>query len=352
MNIELLFFIGFIVFIVAVLILDLRIIGRKSHVVSFKEAAIWSSIWIGVALLFFVFLRIKGEVIHGIGDLERLREVAGHYLPHLHLDKLLNYEVAVEQFRINTSVNYLTGYLIEKTLSVDNIFVILLILKSFSVKPEYYKPVLFWGVLGAIILRFVFIFAGAAIIDRFEWVLYVFGAYLIFAGGKMFIHRNKQHQTEPKDHFLVKYLGKHFKILPHFEGQKFWIRKKEGLYFTPLFIILVLVEFSDLIFALDSIPAIFAVSRDPYIVFYSNIFAILGLRALFFLLIQVIDKFHLLVAGVSILLVYVGLKLIFTHWLHEIGFQSIYSLYIILTVLLGSIVLSVIFPKREEQNKI
>lgn len=346
MTTEILFLLSFTIFIAAVLILDLSVLGRKSHVVSAKEAAIWSAIWIGVSLAFFVFLWLSGEIIHGIEDFDRLREVSSHYLSHLNLDNL-TYEQALEQFRINTSINYITGYLIEKTLSVDNIFVILLILKSFSVKPEYYKPILFWGVLGAIVLRFVFIFAGAAIIDKFEWVLYIFGAYLIYAGLKMFIKRNNHDHGEPKDHFLVKYLGRHFNVHPYFVGQKFRVKIDGTWFITPLFIILILIEFTDLIFALDSIPAIFAITRDPYIVFYSNIFAILGLRALFFLLIKVIDKFHFLVAGISFLLVYVGVKLIFAHWLHELGFKSTYSLYIILGVLVGSILLSVIFPKKE-----
>ncbi len=349
MSNEFLFLGGFVIFIAAVLILDLMVIGRHSHVVSVKEATVWSIIWVGVSLAFFVFLRLGGEVVHGIHDFDTLREVSKQYLAHLSFDNM-TYEQALEQYRINTSINFLSGYLIEKTLSVDNIFVILLILKSFSVAPENYKPVLFWGVLGAIILRCIFIFAGAAIINRFEWVLYVFGAYLVYAGVKMFLDRNKDEKMEPKDHFLVKYLSRHFKVHQEFEGQKFRIKKNGIWYITPLFIILVLIEFTDVIFALDSIPAIFGISRDPYIVFFSNIFAILGLRALFFLLIKVIDMFHFLVPGIALLLVFVGFKLIFAEWLHHIGFKSLYSLYFILTVLVGSVVLSMVFPKASAEK--
>jgi len=220
------------------------------------------------------------------------------------------------------------------------------ILTAFSVRKADYKRVLFWGILGAIVMRCIFIFAGAALIYRFEWLLYVFGAYLLYVGVKMYLDRNKEIKIEPQHHPLVKFLSRWFKVYPRYVKDRFFIRKDRRIYMTPLFVVIIIIEFTDLIFALDSIPAIFAISKDPYIVFFSNIFAILGLRSLFFLLVKIVEKFHLLKIGVSILLVYVGIKLIFHGWLEHIGFKSVYSLYIILTVLLGSILLSLIIPKK------
>jgi tellurite resistance protein TerC len=201
--------------------------------------------------------------------------------------------------------------------------------------------------MGAIVMRCIFIFAGAALIYRFEWVLYIFGIYLIYVGAKMYIQRNRETKIEPQNHPVVKFLSRHFKVFPRYVNDRFFIRKNGILFITPLFIVLMLIEFTDLVFALDSIPAIFSITRDPYIVFFSNIFAILGLRSLFFLLIEVVEKFYLLKIGVSILLVYVGFKLILHEWLVHIGFKPVYSLYIILFVLAGSILLSVIFPKKQ-----
>lgn len=342
---EVLFFIAFVIFIVAVLLLDLLLVGRKSHEVSVKEASIWSGVWIVLALGFAVFLRFYAEFIHGIQNFEDLRNVVQHYAPFLILDES-SYENSLNLYRKESAINFLTGYLIEKSLSVDNLFVIMAILAAFSVKKKDYKPVLFWGIIGAIVMRCIFIFAGAALIYRFEWLLYVFGMYLVYVGIKMYIQRNSETKIEPQHHPVVKFLSKRVKVFPRYVANRFFIRKNGLLYITPLFIVLVIIEFTDLIFALDSIPAIFAVTRDPYIVFFSNIFAILGLRSLFFLLIRVVEKFYLLKIGVAILLVYVGIKLLLHEWLVHIGFKPVYSLYVILFVLSASILLSIIFPKK------
>jgi len=346
MSGEILFFIAFVGFIVAVLLLDLLLVGRKSHEVSVKEAAIWSGIWIALALGFAVFLRFYAEFIHGIENFEDLRTVVNHYAPFLKLDEN-SFENSLNLYRKNSAINFLTGYLIEKSLSVDNLFVMMAILTAFSVKKKDYKPVLFWGIIGAIVLRCIFIFAGAALIYRFEWLLYIFGIYLIYVGIKMYVQRNSETKIEPQHHPVVKFLSKRFNVFPRYVANSFFIRKNGLSYITPLFIVLIIIEFTDLIFALDSIPAIFAVTRDPYIVFFSNIFAILGLRSLFFLLIKVVDKFYLLKVGVSVLLVYIGVKLMMHEYLVHIGFKPVYSLYIILFVLTTSIVLSVVFPKKQ-----
>jgi tellurite resistance protein TerC len=345
MTREILFFASFIVFVVVVLALDLLVIGRKSHEVSIKEASIWSTIWILLALGFAAFIRYYGEYVHGIENVEDLRTKVELYMPYLKLD-YTDFAASLEIYRKTSSIDFLSGYLIEKSLSVDNLFVIMAILAAFSVKKSDYKTVLFWGILGAIVMRFVFIFAGAALIYRFEWLLYIFGIYLIYMGVKMYIDRNKEIQIEPQNHPVVKFLSRKFNVFPRYVGNRFVIKKNSVYYITPLFLVLIVIEFVDLIFALDSIPAIFAVTRDPFIVFFSNIFAILGLRSLFFLLIKVVEKFYLLKIGVAVLLVYVGAKLMLHEYLEHLGFRPAYSLFIILFVLAASVILSLVFPKK------
>ncbi|NJO68248.1 MAG: TerC/Alx family metal homeostasis membrane protein, partial [Bacteroidetes bacterium] len=241
--------------------------------------------------------------------------------------------------------------LIEYTLSMDNVFVIMMILGAFSVGKKYYKQVLFWGILGAIILRFIFIFAGAALIQKFEWVLYFFGAFLVYTGISIFINRNKDEKIEPKNHWLVKFLSRKFPLFPRYVRHRFFVKRNRKLYMTPLFVVLILIEFTDIVFALDSIPAIFAVTRDPYIVFFSNIFAIIGLRSLFFLLMRVVDLFHYLKIGISFLLVFVGFKLLAHGWLEQIGFKSVYSLYVILATLVICVILSLIYPVKSKETE-
>ncbi|MBN1250799.1 MAG: TerC/Alx family metal homeostasis membrane protein [Bacteroidales bacterium] len=344
---EIIFFTVFTLTIIAFLLIDLLLIGKKEHIVSAKEAAIWSTIWISLGLLFGVFLKFHGELIHGIKTFEDLAFITNNYAENI---KLIpgDFEKSLQIFRNHQFLTYITGYLIEKTLSVDNLFVMMMILSGFGVRKQHYKPVLFWGILGAIILRSLFIFAGAALIHKFSWLLLVFGGFLIYSGVKMYIDRNKEEKIEPQNHKLVKFLSKYLSVFPKYVSQRFFIIYKGKFFITPLFIVLIIIEFSDLVFAFDSIPAIFAVTIDPYIVFFSNIFAILGLRALFFLLIKIVDKFWLLKPGVSILLVFIGLKLLFHNWLDEIGFETVYSLIFISAVLVFSIVFSLLFPKKEK----
>ncbi|MDR1780263.1 MAG: TerC/Alx family metal homeostasis membrane protein, partial [Tannerella sp.] len=235
---------------------------------------------------------------------------------------------------------YLSGYFIEETLSIDNIFVILMILRGFVVPLKDYKSVLFWGILGAIVLRFVFIFAGAALIHRFEWILLIFGAFLLYQGLKI-IWEKEGDIRDPRDNKIVAFLSNHFNITTDYdEGDRFWFRKNKKLWFTPLILVLVMIEFTDLLFAMDSIPAVFSVSLDPFIVFFSNIFAIIGLRSLFFLIADMVDRFRYLKYGVSVLLGFVGVKLLFHTWLTQIGFKPVYSLIFIFVVITSSILLS------------
>ncbi|KPK87319.1 MAG: hypothetical protein AMS27_02785 [Bacteroides sp. SM23_62_1] len=345
---ELIFLFLFIIFIVGILLFDLLIIGRESHVISFREAALWCLVWISLALLFYFFLRWKGEIIHGINSAEGLIEYKNDYGPDLALVGE-NYIENLRIYRKYISVNYLTGYMIEETLSLDNLFVILMILTGFSVSNRNYKKVLFWGILGAVVLRSVFIFAGAALIHRFEWVLLIFGAFLVYTGIRYMLKRGKKHKDINK-HFLFRFLSSNFRIYPRFVSNRFWIVKEGKFYLTPLFIVLILIEFTDLIFAADSIPAIFSVTRDPFIVFFSNIFAIIGLRSLFFFLASMHDRFRFLKYGISVLLIFVGVKLLLKDFIHEWGYQSVYSLYIIVIIISLSIGLSLLFPARKESG--
>ncbi len=346
---ELILLVAFIVFIVSVLMIDLLVVGRGSHIVSSKEALGWTTVWVLLAFGFYFFLKYFGYLLHGIDidSPESLQEVIHKYAPGLRF-RSSDFEGMVAEYCQHMSMSYLSGYFIEETLSIDNVFVIMLILKSFSVPHENYKAVLLWGILGAIVLRFIFIFAGAALIQRFDWILLVFGAFLVFQGGKILFKKEGSHK-DPHDYGWVKYLSRHLRISADYAGNKFALKKEGKHFFTPLFLVLVIIEFTDLLFAMDSIPAIFSVSLDPYVVFFSNIFAIIGLRSLFFLIFNMVEKFRFLSIGVSILLIFVGLKLLFHHYLDEIGFKSTYSLYFVLFVLTGSVVLSILFPGKTKK---
>ncbi len=275
--------IGFGVFVLAMLAVDLFLLGRnKAHKVTFREALTWSLIWFALAMLF-------GGALWGWLDHTAGREVADAKV-----------------------VEYLTGYLLEKTLAMDNIFVFVMIFSFFAVPLEFQKRVLVYGVLGAIIMRAVLILLGAWLIAQFHWVLYIFGAFLLITGIKMLMFAD--HQPDLSKNPLLKWLRKHVRITDDYHGDKFWIYDKGVRWFTPMFLVLVLIEASDLIFAVDSIPAIFAVTQDPFIVFTSNIFAILGLRALYFLLADMAERFHLLKYGLAVVLMFVGIKMLIVDW--------------------------------------
>ena len=342
---EILFLCGFIVFISAILLLDMFVIDKKAHVVSIKEAGTWTAVWIALALLFSVFLWFHGDMVHGIENFSDLQTVASRYAAHLKLDPN-DFEASLQQYRHYMTVSYISGYLIEKTLSVDNLFVMMMIFTSFGVGKNEYQHVLNWGILGAIVLRFVFIFLGAAIISRFDWVLLVFGAVLVYSGVKMYLNRNKKEEMDVEKHPLVRLLSKTGRIHTQFEGDKFFIRRAGRLLFTPLFVTVLVIEFSDLIFAFDSIPAVFSVSLDPYVLFFSNIFAILGLRAMFFLLAAIADRFRYLKLGVCVLLVFIGVKMLI-HEYFEI--DAVSSLVFIIGVLVVSIGASLVVKQQVDK---
>ena len=322
---EFIFLGGFIVFIAAILVLDMLVIDKKAHEVSIREAGTWTAVWITLALAFSAFLWFKGDMVHGISSFADLKAVASAYAPHLKLDPS-DFEASLQQYRHYMTISYISGYLIEKTLSVDNLFVMMMIFTAFGVGKNEYQHVLNWGIMGAIVLRFVFIFLGAAIISRFDWVLLVFGVLLMYSGIKMYLDRNKEAHVDAANHPVVKFCSKYFHL-------------------KPLIITVLVIEFSDLIFAFDSIPAVFSVSLDPYVVFFSNIFAILGLRAMFFLLAAVADRFRYLKTGVCFLLLFIGLKLL-VHEYFEI--DAVASLLIILAVIVISIGASLVIPQKKK----
>ncbi|OFX41133.1 MAG: hypothetical protein A2X08_04460 [Bacteroidetes bacterium GWA2_32_17] len=345
-NSEIYTFSGFILFILTILFVDLGIFDKKSHIVSLREATIWSIIWISFAIGFYFFIRFYGSHMHGIETMQQLiQKVKLNSHPIILTD---NFQESLAIYNKNLSLEYITGYLIEYALSIDNVFVMIMIFYSFNVKEKLYKRVLFWGILGAIIMRFLFIFLSSALIHKFEWTLYIFGGLLLFTAVKMFLNRNKEEKIDIHNHPVVKFASKYFKVFPKFVGQNFFIVRKSRFIMTPLFLVLLVIEFSDVIFAVDSVPAIFSITKDPYIVFFSNIFAILGLRSLFFLVVHVINLFHYLKTGLSILLAFIGTKMFLHTWLASIGFTTAHSLYVVLGILIISILASVIFPPKEK----
>ena len=296
--------IGFNVFVLLMLALDLGVFHRKSHIVSLKESLAWTGVWVALALLF------NAGVWHYAGAQKGLE--------------------------------FFTGYLIEKSLSVDNVFVFALLFSYFAVPPLYQHKVLFWGILGALIMRAVMIVAGAALITKFAWIIYVFGGFLILTGIKMILKREEE--IHPERNPVVRWFKRLMPVTPDYRGDKFFVRENGIRMATPLFVVLLLVEISDVIFAVDSIPAIFAVTKDPFIVYTSNVFAILGLRSLYFALAGVMDKFHYLKVGLGVVLTFVGVKMILAHTAWKI--DTLVSLGVIVLILATSVVWSLVKPKK------
>ncbi len=344
---ELYYFSFFLIFIVIALIIDLGVFNKHDHIVRSKQALLKTIVWISLAFAFYLILHFYGENIHGISSMESLKFHINKYGQTIALIEN-NYTQSVINYRHELSLEFLTGYVIEEALSMDNLFVIILIFTAFNVEKRLYHRVLFWGIIGAVLFRFLFIFTGSFLITKFEWILYLFAAFLIFTGIRMFVNRNQEEKIETESHPVVKFASKYFSIHEHFVGNKFFVKINHKNLITPLFLVLLIIEFTDILFAVDSIPAIFAVTKDPYIVFFSNIFAILGLRSLFFLLINIIHKFHFFKHGLSVLLVFIGIKMIFNDWLKEHGFTIEDSLIIIGTILTLSIVLSLLIPEKKK----
>lgn len=347
MSGEVIFFGGFILFIVLMLSIDLGLFNKRDHAVGLKEAALMSAVWVSFAIAFYFLLLTEGHRLHGIEDFKQLAYITQKHLHNIHLNPA-DFAGSLQLYKQNLALEFLSGYVIEYALSIDNIFVMVLIFTAFSVAPRYYHRVLFWGIVGALFMRFLFIFLGATLIKQFSWILYVFGAFLVYTGIMMFINRNQDDKIDPQHHPVVRFASRYFSVFPRFVGNKFFLKIKGKRFITPLFLVLLIIEFTDLIFAVDSIPAIFAVTKDPYIVFFSNIFAILGLRSMFFLLVNVIHKFHYLKIGLSVLLVFIGVKMLAHGWLETWGFTTAHSLLVIVLILTTSVVASLMFPQRKK----
>ncbi len=299
--------VGFVVFIISMLALDLGVFNKKAHEIKIKEAVWWSIFWIGLALIFNLGIYI----FDGKED----------------------------------ALAFLTGYVIEKSLSVDNLFVFLMIFTFFKVPKKYQHKVLFWGVVGAIVLRAIFIFAGIALIERFEFMIYIFGAFLVITGIKMGFQGETQ--IEPEHNIVLRIFKKIFPVSSKYDEGNFFTRQNNKFYATPMFIVLLVVESSDLVFAVDSIPAIIAVTRNPFIVFTSNIFAILGLRALYFALSSFVERFYYLKYALSVILTYVGVKMLITHF-YKIPTGM--SLLIIVGVLGLAVLMSFVREKKSKKR--
>lgn len=293
----------FNLFVLLAVALDLAVFHRRAHKIALREALSWSLVWIALAIVF------------GLG-------VFRFYGPQ-------------------PALEFFTGYVIEKALSMDNLFVFLVIFRVFAVKDEFQHRVLAYGILGALVLRGIMIAAGAALLHRFDWIMYVFGAFIIYAGLHMlFQGRAADH---PEKNFLVRYLSKHLPLTRDYRQQKFFVRESGKLFATPLFLVLLVVEITDVTFAVDSIPAVFGITRDPFIVYSSNVFAILGLRALYFLLAAVLEKLAYIKVGLAVVLIFVGAKMIVEPWLHI-------SVAVSLAIVMGILAVSVIASLALKRN--
>lgn len=299
--------IGFIIFVLLMLALDLFVFNRKPHEIRIKEALLWSGLWIALALLF-------------------------------------NYGVFI-WFGKEKAVEFLTAYVVEESLSIDNLFVFILILRFFEIKPQYQHRILFWGILGAIVLRAIFIIAGVALIGMFHWIIYIFGVFLIFTGAKIPFEKDKK--LEPDKNIMVRLFKKIMPVSNNTEKGKLFIRANYKTYATPLFIALIMIEFSDLIFAVDSIPAVLAISNDPFIVYTSNVFAILGLRSLYFALAVMVGYFRYLKFGLSAILIFVGTKMCISGY-YKI--PTVPSLLVIVSLIMLSVLASLVI-KEEDSNE-
>ncbi|ABS25996.1 TerC family protein [Anaeromyxobacter sp. Fw109-5] len=296
---------GFVAFVLAMLVLDLGVFNRKDHVITTKEALRWTAFWIALALLFNGLIWWK--------------------------------------FGTRPAIEFLTGYLIEKSLSVDNLFVFVIIFGTFAIPAAYQHRVLFWGIVTALVLRAVMIVGGTALLSRFHWLIYVFGAFLLVTGVRLFFHKEEEHH--PERSWAFRTLRRVIPSTHRIEGHAFFLRDAGRIVATPLLLALALIEISDVVFALDSIPAIFGVTLDPFIVFTSNIFAILGLRSLYFAVAQLLNRFEYLSAGLSAVLVFIGGKMLVSRWIHV---HPLVSLAVVVAILGGAMIFSFVKTRRAE----
>ena len=323
MEISINFWIGFIVFVLIMLSLDLFVFHKKDTAVKVKEALLWSLFWIGLAVVFNI------GVYFVVGNMSSIE---------------LGKQKALE---------FLTGYLIEESLSVDNLFVFIMIFGFFKIAPKFQHKILFWGIIGAIVMRGVFILAGVALIQRFVWVMYIFGAFLIYTGIKMLFEKEDA-EFDPNQNLVIRVFKKVMPVTEDMSVSRFFVKKNKIIYATPFFVVLLFIEVSDLIFAVDSIPAVLSVSKDPFIVYTSNIFAILGLRSLYFALHGIMAYFHYLKYALSGILTFIGIKMCLNELANELdstfNISNFTSLGVIVAFLTASILLSIVVKKRQERK--
>lgn len=306
------FWIGFIVFVLVMLVLDLTVFHKKDEVMKVKTALLWSLFWIGLAVAFNIGIYFVGGNMWG------------------------------EEIGKQKALEFLTGYLIEESLSVDNLFVFIMIFSFFGIEPKYQHRILFWGIIGAIVMRAVFIFAGVAIIEKFAWVMYIFGAFLIYTGIHMLFEKDEKEDFDPNKNIAVKLFRKIMPVSEDKTHTRFFVRKNKVTYATPFFIALLLIEVSDLIFAIDSIPAVLSVSKDPFIVYTSNIFAILGLRSLYFALSGVMQYFRYLKYALAFILSFIGIKMCINEFTHSMDYNFHISNFVSLGVIVSALTISII----------
>lgn len=350
MHSELIVSAGFIVFIILMLVIDLGLFTRTDKPVSLKQAAVMSAVWICLALGFYLLLVNFGGLLHHVSNFAALQQINLENAHHLQLNPA-DFKGSLQLYQKNLGLEFITGYVVEYALSVDNIFVIVLIFTAFSVHKAHYRKVLLWGLLGAIAMRFCFIFLGAALIEHFHWIMYIFGAFLVYTGIMMFVKRNEEEKIDTENHPIVRFASRYFAVHPRFEGDSFFVKINYKKMITPLFLVLLIIEFTDLLFAVDSIPAIFSITKDPYIVFFSNIFAILGLRSMFFLLVNIIDKFRYLKTGLAVLLAFIGLKMLAGDYAARVGLTTGRALLVILVILTVSVVASLLNPMHKAAER-
>ncbi len=305
---SILLWIGFNLFILLLLIIDLKVFNRKPHEITIKESLLWSGVWIGVSLLFNI------GVFFWFGH--------------------------------DSALQFFTGYLIEKSLSVDNLFVFLLLFSYFKVPPRYQHKVLFWGILGALIMRGLLILLGAALISRFHWILYIFGLFLVVTGIKMAL-QSEEKEVHPERNIVVRFFKKFFPVTAGYHEEKFFVKTGGKRYGTLLIIVLIVIETTDLLFAVDSIPAIFAITQDPFIIYTSNVFAILGLRSLYFALAGMMDLFYYLRHGLSVVLTFIGFKMLL---MGIIDIPIVIALSVVGGVLVLAVLASIVRARRQKKK--
>lgn len=339
-----------LVFVVGVCIgLWIDLGTKRNQELNFKQSLKRTLLWITAGLLFTIPLYLYHYKLHELITLDDFRRYQQEFS-----SQFLIYEGDLartkHEFGLNTVIQFVTGYFVEYLLSVDNLFVMMLIFYSFKVNSGDQKKILIWGVLGAIVMRFLFIFIGGLLIREFHWVMYLFGGFLVFSGTKLMFGKEQDEQMNPENHPVVKWFSRFFRVSKKSHEGAFFIRENGNRYATALFVVLLVVEFTDVVFAVDSVPAIFGITRDPYLVFASNIFAIMGLRSLFFLLGHSIKKLTTLKYGLSLILIFIGGKMIFHDQLAAMGFREIHSLLVLLSILLMTYISSVLpvwYAKRK-----